>query len=57
MNNTKAIYQVLVEGSLNKEFKSLSAANRLADKYRNEGWNVKVIKMIDSIIGQVGYEV
>lgn len=45
------MFRIYIEGGLSAEVKSRKKAEALRTKYENEGWNVTVTKVVQTIIG------
>lgn len=50
-------YRIYVEGGHVDTVDTLRKANRLRTKYEREGWNVKIIKYVPTVVGLMGVEV
>lgn len=50
-------YEILVEGSQHDIVNSLAKAEKIRAKFQDEGWNVRIIKIVPTIIGEVGVDI
>ncbi len=50
-------FEIYIEGGFHKTVNSIKTAERLREKYASEGWNVKVLKVIPTIVGDMKVEV
>jgi hypothetical protein len=53
----KTVYKIYVEGGLHDTTLTLAKAIRIREKAESEGWNVKVTKCQDTILGTLEVEV
>lgn len=51
------LYQIFVEGGLHEETRSLKDAIRLRKQFESEGWNVRIVKLVPTIVGDMGVDV
>lgn len=52
-----AVYHIMVEGGLHDTVDTLAKAKRIQRKYQAEGWNVTIVKEIDTALGVMGVDV
>jgi hypothetical protein len=57
MAKSNVTYSVWVEGSLHDSGLSRRQAEKLRREFEAEGWNVRVLKMVQTVLGEMGVSV
>ncbi len=53
----KPLYKIYIEGNFVDETYNKIKVAKLRNKYEAEGWNVKVIKFVSTLLGYIGVEI